>query len=199
MPHNMQKSLMSITVSVEALPAPLDGCPGAIPGKGFYHVWLTSAGRQRSCVVIVTFLKRVKKIVSRTMLFLCTRVTSQVYNVIDLRYTFSSWCFLKWNINYCCIRMLQLIECKNDCTTSNFLPFLVPVFPGTYFLPFGSPGQCPTVADCPQNRVINYYLQCLPLKTHLLAQVLWKTICYFLCVPLEPFPVAAQFQFFPSL
>ena len=37
-PHNMQKSLMSITVSVEALPAPLDGCPGAIPGKGFYHV-----------------------------------------------------------------------------------------------------------------------------------------------------------------
>ena len=95
MPHNMQKSLMSITVSVEALPAPLDGCPGAIPGKGFYHVWMTSAGRQRSCVVIVTFLKRVKKIVSRTMLFLCTRVTSQVYNVIDLRYTFSSWCFLK--------------------------------------------------------------------------------------------------------
>ena len=38
MAHNMQKSLMSITVSVEALPALLDGCPGVIPGKGFYHL-----------------------------------------------------------------------------------------------------------------------------------------------------------------
>ena len=35
LPHNMQKSFMSTTVSVEALPAPLDGCPGVIPGKGF--------------------------------------------------------------------------------------------------------------------------------------------------------------------
>ena len=34
LPHNMQKSFMSTTVSVEALPAPLGGCSGAIPGKG---------------------------------------------------------------------------------------------------------------------------------------------------------------------
>ena len=58
------------------------------------------------------------------------------------------------------------------------------------------------VSDCcrlPAKQGNKLLLQCLPLKTHLLAQVLGKTICYFLCVPLEPFPVAAQFQFFPSL
>ena len=38
LPHNMQKSFMSMTVSGEALPAPLEGCPGAIPGKGFWHL-----------------------------------------------------------------------------------------------------------------------------------------------------------------
>ena len=57
LPHNIQNSFMSNGVSgTEAFLAPLDGCPGAIPGKGFWHLWLISAGKQYNCIVIVTFL-----------------------------------------------------------------------------------------------------------------------------------------------
>ena len=39
LPHNIQNSFMSNGVSgTEAFLAPLDGCPGAIPGKGFWHL-----------------------------------------------------------------------------------------------------------------------------------------------------------------
>ena len=39
LPHNMQKSFMSNgVIGTKAFPAPLDGCPGAIPGKGFWHL-----------------------------------------------------------------------------------------------------------------------------------------------------------------
>ena len=39
LPHNMQKSFMSNGFSgTEAFLALLDGCPGAIPGKGFWHL-----------------------------------------------------------------------------------------------------------------------------------------------------------------
>ena len=39
LPHNMQKSFMSNGVSgTEAFLALLDCCPGAIPGKGFWHL-----------------------------------------------------------------------------------------------------------------------------------------------------------------
>ena len=39
LPHNMQKSFMSNGFSgTEAFLALLDGCPDAIPGKGFWHL-----------------------------------------------------------------------------------------------------------------------------------------------------------------
>ena len=39
LPHNIQNSFMSNGVSVtKAFLAPLDGCPGAIPCKGFWHL-----------------------------------------------------------------------------------------------------------------------------------------------------------------
>ena len=49
--------------------------------------------------------------------FLCTQVTLQVYNVIDLRYTFSSWYFFKWTINEITIIIVVFVCCSKltDC------------------------------------------------------------------------------------
>ena len=43
---------------------------------------------------------------------LSTPVTLQVYNVIDLRYTFSSWGFFKWTINEISIIIVVFVSCS---------------------------------------------------------------------------------------